>query len=177
MTFQRLAALKGACAAIITIEFSLVVLQPLVKQLTELPDRQRMRQANEKTYHGGLYILARRVLNGNKPIIIVEEIQKKAYNGVKFSCFTISVDQEDQDQKLNNCCYGHSIDPVEKRITGKAHVKVFELHEKMACMRHIQHHEDKGPVKDGLLAFKICDYLIHSFDKKVMESGFRDWLR
>lgn len=163
MAFQRLAALKGACAAILTIEFSLVVLQPLVKQLTELPDRQRMRQANEKTYHGGLYILARRVLNGNKPIIIVEEIQKKAYNGVEFSRFTISIDQEDQDQKLNNCCYGYPIDPVEKRITGKAHVKVFELHEKMACMRHIQQHEDKRPVKDGLLAFQICDYLIHNF--------------
>ena len=172
MAFQRLAALKGACAAIITIEFSLIVLQPLVKQLTELPDRERMGEANENTDYGGLNIPARRVLKGNKPIIIVEEIQKKAYNGVEFSCFRISIDQKDQDQKLNNGCYGHPIDPVEKRITGKGHVEVFELHEEMACMGHIQHHEDKRPVEDSLLAFQICDDLIHSFALQ----GDRKWI-
>lgn len=97
MAFQRLATLKGASATIITIEFIFVVLQPLVKQLAELPDRQRMCQANKKTNHGGLYIRARRVLNGNKPIIIVEEVQKKTHHGVEFSGFTISIDQENQD--------------------------------------------------------------------------------
>ena len=136
-----------------------------------------MCEANKKTDHSGFYVLARRALDGDKPIIVVEEIQKKAHHGVEFSCFTIPIDQEDQDQEFNNCCYGHSIDPIEKRITGKAHVKVFELHKKVACMWYIQHHENKRSVKDGLLAFQICDYLIHSLRKKVMEDGFRNWLR
>ena len=49
----------------------------------------------------------------------------------------------------------------------KGHVKVFELHEKVACVGHIQHHKDQRPVKDGLLAFQIGDYLIHSLREKV----------
>lgn len=166
MAFQSLAALKRASTTIITIVLILVIPQSLVKQLAELPDRQRMGEANEKTDHGGLYIRARRVLNGNEPIIIVEEIQKKAHHRVEFSGFTISIDQEDQDKELDDCCYCYPIDPVKKRITGKGHVEVFKLHEEMACMRHIQHHEDKRPMKDGLLAFQVCDYLIHSFVKR-----------
>lgn len=177
MAFQRLAAGKGTCTTIITEELIFVILQSLVKQLAELPDRQRMCEANKKTDHSSLYVLARRTLNGHKPIIVVKEIQKKADDRVEFSGFTISIDQEDQDKELNDCCYGHSIDPVEKRITGEGHVKVFELNEKVACVRHIKHHKDERPVKDGLLAFKIGDYLIHSLREKVIGSRFRTWLR
>lgn len=177
MAFQRLAARKRTCTTIITEELIFIILQSLVKQLAELPDRQRMCEANEKTDHGGLNVLARRALNRNKPIIVVEKIQKKADDCIELSGFAISVDQEDQDKELNDCCYGHSIEPVEKRITGEGHVKVFELHEKVACMGHIQHHKDKRPVKDGLLAFQIGDYVIHRLGEKVIGSGFRTWLR
>lgn len=163
MAFQRLAARKGTRTTIITEKLIFIILQSLVKQLAELPDRQRMREANKEADHSRLYVLARRALNGDKPIVVVEEIQKKAHDGVEFSGFAISVDKEDQDKKLDDCCYGHSIEPVEKRITGEGHVKVFELHEKVACMGHIQHHKDKRPVKDGLLAFEIDNYLIHKF--------------
>ena len=177
MAFQRLAAWKRTGTTIITEELIFIILQSLVKQLAELPDGQRMCEANEKTDYCGLNVLARRALDEHKPIIVVDKVQKKADDGVEFSGFAISVNQEDQNKELNYCCNGHSIDPVEKRITGEGHVKVFELHEKVTCVGYIQHHKDKRPVKDGLLAFQIGDYLIHSLCEKVFETGFGKRLR
>ena len=128
-----------------------------------------MRKANKQADDCRFNIHYRWVLDRYKPIIIIEGIEEKTDDCIKFAGVLVSIDKKDQDQELNYSRQADSVNPVQDRIARKGHVKVLKLHEKVTCMRHIQHHKDKGTMKNGLLTFEIGHYMVHMISVEVIK--------
>ena len=128
-----------------------------------------MRKANKQADDCRFNIHYCWVLDRYKPIIIIEGIEEKTDDRIKFAGVLVSIDKKDQNQEFNYSCQADSVNPVQHRIARKGHVKVLKLHEKVACMRYIQHHKDKGTMEYGLLTFEIGHYMVHIISIKVVK--------
>lgn len=132
-----------------------------IEQFTQLPNREGMRQADEETDDCRLDIYHRWILNRNKPVVVIEGVEKETDDRVKLACVLISIDEKNQDQEFYNGRQADTVDPIENRITRKGHVKVLQLHEQVASMRHVEYHKDERTMKDGLFTFEIGHYMVH----------------
>lgn len=132
-----------------------------IEQLAKLPDRKGMREADQQTDNSGFDVLTGRRAYGHEYVVVVTDIQAKADNRVKLAGGSVSVDDENQDQELDDQRQGHPIEPVHECEAMEGHVKVFQLHEQAAGMGHIQQHQAHGSVEDCFFALEVGDYLVH----------------
>ena len=128
-----------------------------------------MNQAYAKADQRCFNVFMTRGLKGHKPIVVVESIQEKAYNGIKLTRISVPIDNEYQDKKLNNGCQSYSIDPIQERKDGNCHVEMFQLLKKVASMRNIKDNKTQRPMKDRFLALEVLDYIFHMTLFKAIE--------
>src|SRR5690606_467077 len=150
--------------------------QTLEEQITQLPDRQRVHEADEKAGYREFDIQDGWILYGQEPIVVVECIDKETHQRIGSACILISVYDKYQDQNFNDRSKRNSISPIEKRKPKKGHVEVFQLHKQVACMWNIKYNECESAVKYHFFALQVGDKFVHDqclFDVIILLYGCR----